>query len=234
MSSSASPGTAPRRSGVWLLGLLVVVLLVNVPFGWTLWTRYQLEQHGLTTEAIVSDDPERTVAVPEDDPRAWYVAYRLPRELDAQQRLYSTEVERAAFEKARETRRIGLTFLPEHPERHMVEGQVVHRLGYVLVGFADLALLAMALLYVFVGRRQAKDLLLEALADVERCPPAWTMTDLGDDEWLITGEVVELFDDGLALETQAGKRVLVRLGEFHNEVGHQQPARIWGREVGSF
>lgn len=219
---------------MWLLALLAVVMVINVPFGWTLWTRHQIDQHGVTTQAAVADDGDRTVAVPADDPQAWYVAYRLPPGVDAEQRLYSTEVERATFEEATETGRIEVSHLPGEPGRHVVEGQVVHRFAYVLVGLADLALLAMGLLYVFVGRRQAKDLLLEALADVERCPPSWTVTELGDDEWLITGEVVELFDDGLAMETRDGRRVRVRLGKFRNEVGHQQPARVRGREVASF
>jgi len=232
--SPASTRSAPRRSGLWLLGLLAIVLLINVPFSWSLWTRYQLDRHGLTTQAVVEDDPERTVAVPADDPQAWYVAYRLPRDLDDEQLLRSTQVERAVFEEATVSGQVEITYLPDDPVTHLVEGQVTHRLAYVLVGFADLALLAMGLLYVFVGRRHERDLLLEALADIERCPPSFTMTELGDDEWLITGEVVELFDDGLALETRDHKRVRVRLGAFHSEIGHQQAARVHGREVSSF
>jgi hypothetical protein len=225
---------ASRRTGLWLFGLVAVALLINVPFGWTLWTRYELAQHGVPGHAVVEPQGERTVAVPEDDPQAWYVGYRLPPELDPQQSLYSTQVEQAAFEEATSSGRVPITYLADDPGTHLVEGQVTHRLAYVLVGFADLALLAMALLYVFVGRKQEKDLLLEAVADVERCAPSWTMLELDDDEWLVTGEVTELFDDGLALESRGGKRVRVRLGRFTNEIGHQQPARVRGRAVDSF
>lgn len=225
---------ASRRTGLWLFGLVAVALLINLPFAWTLWTRHQLAQEGVRAQAVVEPEGERTVAVPEDDPEAWYVGYRLPSELDPEQKLHSTQVEEDAFDEATSTGRIAVTHLPDDPGTHLVEGQVTHRLAYVLVGFADLALLAMALLYVFVGRKQERDLLLEALADVERCPPSWTMLELDDDEWLVTGEVTELFDDGLALESRGGKRVRVRLGEFHNEIGHQQPARVRGRAVDSF
>lgn len=225
---------ASRRTGLWLFALVAVALLINLPFGWTLWTRYELAQDGVTGHAVVEPEGERTVAVPEDDPKAWYVGYRLPRELDPEQKLYSTQVEEAAWEEATSSGQVPITYLADEPGTHLVEGQVTHRLAYVLVGFADLALLAMALLYVFVGRKQEKDLLLEALADVERCPPSWTMLELVDDEWLVTGEVTELYDDGLALESRDGKRVRVRLGEFHNEIGHQQSARVRGRAVDSF
>lgn len=225
---------ATRRTGLWLLGFVAVVLVINLPFAWTLWTRYQLAQEGVTTQAVVEQDPERTLGVPEGDPQAWYVAYRLPEDLDPAQDLHSTEVERAVFDDATATGEVEVTYLPDDPRTHVVEGQVFHRLAYVLVGFADLALLAMLLLYVFVGRKQGKELLLEALGDVERCPPSWTMTELDDDEWLVTGEVAELFDDGLVIVSREGRRVRVRLGQWHNEIGHQQPARVRGRAVDSF
>lgn len=224
--SPTSPGS---RRGAWLVGFVVLVLLVNVPLAYSLWTRFRLDRAGESTYATILPESDGTTGVPSERPTAWFVAYRLPEDVEPRQQEYAVEVDEATYDEATSAGRVRVVYLPDKPSSHLVDGQVTHALGYWLVGLADLALLLIGLLYAFVGRRQDKQLRLVALAAPERCPPAWTLSQVGDDEYVVTGEVVAVEDDAIVVETQEGRRVRVELAGFGTDIGHQQPVRVRGR-----
>lgn len=213
------------RTGVWVLCLIIVTLLINLPIANTAWVRYQVSHSGVETTATV----ERAEGVPADDPGAWFLLYSLPEDVDPERRQFNTEVDKETYEEALASNRVRVTYLEDNPGAHVVEGQVTRRFGLVMVALADVVLLLMGLLYLFLGRRQNLPLQLLATADVRRCRPSWTLTKLDHDEYVATGEIVDVADDAIVLETEGGRRVRLVLADQRNDVGFQQPAEIRGR-----
>jgi hypothetical protein len=210
---------------VWVLALVAVTLLINVPIANTAWVRYRLASEGLETTATV----HKAEGVPKDDPGAWFVRYSLPENIDPEGRQFSTEVDKQTFEEAKASEEVTVTYLDGKPRAHVVEGQVTRRFGLFLVGLADVVLLLMFLLYFFFGRKQDAPLALLATADVRRCAPSWTLRPVGKDEYVATGEIVDIAGDVIVLETEGGRRVRLVLGDHTNDLGYQQPAEIRGR-----
>ncbi len=215
------------RTGVWVLCLIVVTLLINVPIANTAWVRYQVANSGVETQATV----EAAEGVPEDDPGAWFLLYSLPDDVDPEGREFNTEVDKETYEEALASKTVTVTYLEDDPGAHVVEGQVTQRFGLVMVALADVVLLLMGLLYLFFGRRQDRPLELLATADVRRCRPSWTLVKLSHEEYVATGEIVEAADGAIVLETEGGRRVRLVLGDHTNDVGFQQPAEIRGRAL---
>jgi hypothetical protein len=72
---------------------------------------------------------------------------------------------------------------------------------------------------------------IEALGDVERCPPGAAYEEEGDDGVvLVRGEVVGLEPDELVLDL-GDREVVVILDGHANPVGRQEAAQVRGRLV---
>lgn len=227
MKSGGPTKRLSARKGIWLLSLVGVTLLINLPIAQTAWNRHKLSTEGITTYAEVT----HAEGVPKDDPQLWFVRFRLPEDVDAEKREFSAEVTEATYDQAVADDRLEVTYLEDDPQANTVEGAVERSMGLWLVAFADVALLLMFALYLAVGRNREKALVLLATADVRRCAPGHSITEVPGGEYLVTGDVVEIEDDAIVVESEGGRRVRLVLGDHTNEVGYQQPVEIRGREL---
>ncbi|WP_372728749.1 hypothetical protein [Nocardioides sp.] len=218
-----------RPSGKALLLVALLVLMINLPLVHSTWLDWRVDRAGVEVEAEVTGVG---VLPPESDPH-YVVAFRFPAEVDPDRTIWNTEVDRATYDEAVAEDVVQVRVLPGRPAAYEVEGQVpAGRVGLVVTVLADLALLAVGVLFWrFRGRLRAP-LRAVAVEDVERCRPGVALDRLdGDGLYLIRGEVVEILDDEIVLDL-GDRAVHVELAGHRNPVGHQQPAQVRGHLVG--
>lgn len=215
----------PRQVGP--ITVLVAALLVNLPLAHGWWTSHRLEGQGIEVTATVQE----ARAIPwRGNERRFFVAYRLPEDVDPRQRDFTGEVDRATYDEATVSERIRVTYLPGDPaENRPVGGVDGGWLGVFLTLVADLALLAILGLMLW-ARRGRRELVLLATADVVRCRPQAVLEQVGEGEYVVRGDVVERSGSELTIAV-GDRRVRVLLGDHVNPVGHQQPAEARGREL---
>ncbi|KRF20523.1 hypothetical protein ASG90_18195 [Nocardioides sp. Soil797] len=215
----------PRRSQpsrLWpVVAVALLLFLVNLPMGHYWWTNHRLDADGEVASATVTH--AKSVG------SRHYVDFQLPADVDPDRRTYSTELTESAYDKATETDLVEVTYLPGTPSTNRVVGYLPPgRVGLWLTLLADLAILAMFVLMLWVRRHDVLEIV--ATRDVVRCKPDDTIEDLPDGQVLVRGDVLEIDDEHLLL-TCGGKKVRVVLAGFENPVGHQQPAQAQGRRV---
>lgn len=206
----------------WILAALVAVFLVNLPLAHGWWTNHRLDVDGLQTNATVTDTRE----IEKSGSTRYYVTWHYADDDDPE---YTTEVTRAGFDQARSTDELTIEYLPGRPGTNRpLERVGSSAVAWIITGGANLMILVMVALMLWVRRTQRFELL--ATADVVRCKPPELLEELGGDMVLVRGEVVEIEDDRLVLLCQ-GRRVTVDLGGFANPIGFQQYAEVRGRRV---
>jgi hypothetical protein len=221
-------GAVLTRRPVLLLALVFVAALINLPLAHHAWTDYRLDSAGLDVTA----DVVRTEAVPDErDARQFFVTFRMPRDADPERREFVSEVDRPAYDRARSTRTISVEYLQGSPNANRVAGSVERRIGLWMTLMGDLALLVILGLMLTVGRGRRDGLVLLADADPVRCPPGGAVEAIGQDEYVVRGEVVRIADGEVVLDTGGGRQVTVVLGDFVNPAGYQQPVEVRGRAL---
>lgn len=211
---------------MWLFTFVFLALLINGPIAHSAWTRHQIAEDGITTDAeVVSAE-----GVPNDDPTLYFVTFKFEREIDPEQREFNVEVDEATYHSARTSKQIRVRYLEDDPGANVVEGQVERKFQLVLVALADVALLVFLLLYLKFGRTGGP-LRLLATSDIERTQPGFALSQVSGDEWVVQGEIVKIVDDVVTMVSEGGRHVQVTLGEHANLVGYQQPCQVRGREL---
>ncbi len=201
--------------------LLLLAVVVNLPLVHSTWTDAKVQRSGVEVSATVveHDDPGR-------------LAFRLPADVDPQQRAWSVEVDDATYADAVETGRLEVRVLADDPAAYRAAGEVESRLPLVATVVADLVLLSLALLMWRVGGRirLRSGLRAVALGDVERCAPETLLERLHAEDYLVRGEVLETGPDRVVLDL--GNRTIEVLLDGHlNPVGHQQAAQVQARMI---
>lgn len=143
-----TPEDLPRRGKV-VTGLVVAVLLVNLPLGHHLWQEWQLARDG---RDVVAEVTATDVLKKDTDPH-YVVRFRLPADIDPEERIWPADVTRAAYESAEDTGEITVRVLPDSPGAQDVEGARASALGLIVIGVVDLLLLMIALLVWRHARR---------------------------------------------------------------------------------
>ncbi len=216
------------RRGVWLFAFVLVALMINLPFAHNAWTRHKISDQGLVTTVEVVD----TEPVPDaDDPKVFFISYKFPEEVDADQKQYDAEVDEETFNFARTSKQVEVQYLEDDPSAHVVQGEVRRKFPWVLLGLGDFALLVFLGLYLKFGRRDTT-LKLMATSDIERSrSEMYGLSQVSADEWVVIGEISNIVGDVVTLVTEGGREVEVALAEYENKVGYQQPCQVRGREL---
>ena len=207
-----------------LLFVVLMLVVLTFPLVSTLLTRARVERQGVDVTASVLK------ATRNGD--SYLVAFRLPKNIDPDQRNFSAEVDRAAYLEASTTDRIGVRVLEDRPTAHRVEGEVTSRTPWVLTIGADLLVLVVGLWWVKVGRRRPP-VRLAADADLEPAEHAGpgTLTSTGADLYELVGPVVSSGPDEVVVDA-GERRVVVVLRGHHNPVPVGSPVRARGPLVG--
>lgn len=208
-----------RRSRV--LVVLVLVVFINLPAAHSTWQRWQVDRSGVETTGEVV----RTERMGE----GYWLSFRYPEEVDAEQSQWPAEVDRETWDRARETGTIGVRHLEGRPSAYEVDGQQRHWAGLLTTAIADAVLLLVLLMvWRFGGRRRPLPMRMAAIGDVERCPPGDLLEQVEGDLYVVRGEVSVIEDGEVWLEVE-GQDVIVILDGHTNPVGYQQPAQVRAR-----
>lgn len=215
---------ASRRGAI--LMVVALLLLITLPALWSGWNAWRLDRVGVETAATVSG----TSAVPKKDPEKFFVRYYLPQDADPRRGQYIARVSEEAWQEAKASESIEVTYLEGHPGVNRVAGQVASRFVLWLTVLGDLALLAMLALALRFRPAREKPLVLLATADVVRTRPGFAVEEDGI-EHVVRGDVVRIGEGEVVLHVGEGREVRVVLGEYRNPVGYQQPAEVRGRRL---
>lgn len=111
-----------RRRGKYVLLLLLVVAMVNLPLVHSTLRHRQIENDGVTTTAEVVG--KRTYGSPEDPHHwvSWVFDEDVDGAVDGERRPWSAEVDEATYDAATEGSRISVRVVPGEPSTHEVEG----------------------------------------------------------------------------------------------------------------
>lgn len=217
-----------RRTNRILL-VVVLVAFINLPVLHSTWTRWQVQRNGIDTTADVV--PERTRVLNADDDPAYWVTFRFDQSIDPDQLEWPAQVDRETYEDATADGSVDVRVLESRPAAHVVEGQIINPLGWIITLVAD-GIIAAILFLAWRSRKRARPvpIRIAAIGDVERCPPGSVLEQIEGDLYLVRGEVTGI--DGDEIVVDAGERdVLVILDGHQNPVGYQQPAEVRGRIV---
>jgi hypothetical protein len=216
-----------RRSKGTLL-VVLLVLMINFPILHSTWTSWRVDNSGTDVTVPVT---QHDVLTPEDDPH-YMLAFRFPQDIDRDQSTWTAEVEKSAYDEAVASGDVDVRVLEGNPAAYEVEGEVRSWLGLVTTLVADAILVLVALLLWRYGRRsRPQPLRLAAIGDLERCPPGGVIEQVEGTLYLVRGEVVQIADGQVVLDT-GEREVVVVLDGHANPVGYQQPAQARGRVLG--
>lgn len=211
-----------KRRTQYLLVVVLAAALINLPLLHGAWTDARIDRDGVVVDAVVVD--HRTAD------GQHLLSFRFPRDIDAEQRAWSADVDAATFERAVDRGEIAVRVLEDDPAAYRVDGQSGSRALLVITLLADLLLAAAALLLWRSGGRRRPQLRALAVGDVERCPPGVALDRIEGETYLVRGEVAEVGPDRVVLEL-GDRSVLVLLDGHRNPVGHQQAAQVQARLV---
>lgn len=215
-------GTARGRR---LLFVALIVALLAFPLVSSLGTRARIERSGTDVTATVVETPRRG--------DAYLVGFRLPEDIDPDQRLYSAEVDRATYDQAVDTEQIEVRVLEDRPSAHRVEGAIESNTQYVVMGAGILLVLVVGLWWARTGRRRPT-VRIRAVGPLEPADPSETGTlgrTAGEDVYEAVGTVVAADDAEVILDV-GERHVVVVLSGHPNPVPPGSPARARGPVVG--
>jgi hypothetical protein len=166
--------------------LLVALFLVNLPFVNEARTNRELARSGQDVEASVIDASHSG--------GSYLLDYRLPRSVDAKQDRYSARVDRATYERARESDALRVRVVPGKPAINRPAGAISSNLFTVVAVLGDILLLTVGLFVYRRWRVQSR----HRVIDVD-----------GDDVTLESarGRVTVAGPSGWARERRPGERV---------------------------
>jgi len=200
--------------------LLLLAAVVNLPLAHSTWTDARVERSGVDVDATVVDH----------DGGGW-LSFRLPEDVDPEQRTWTAEVEDAAYAEAVDSGRIEVRVLEDDPSAYRATGAVESRVPLVATVLADVVLLVLALLLWRFRGRFRSGLRAVALGDVERCAPEVLLERLQAEDYLVRGEVLDVGPDRVVLDL-GNRTIEVLLDGHRNPVGHQQAAQVRARMIG--
>jgi hypothetical protein len=212
------------KSVLWLVLLVVVI---NMPLVQSTLTRRDVERNGTAvTAALVEHD----VLGDASDPAYW-ISYRLPKDVDPDRLPWAREVERAAYDEAVASGQVTVKVIEGSPETARVEGQYVSRAGLYITLAADLLIIALVLLLWRFGRYgRPGPLRLEAVGDVTMAEPGDAIEEDPSGTVTVRGEVQEIDGHVVVLDTGSRRAVVVVDGhDVRVEVGQQ--GQVPGRRV---
>ncbi len=208
-----------------LLFVVVIVALLAFPLVSSLGTRARVDRSGTDVVAAVVETPRKG--------DAYLVGFRLPDDIDPDQRLYSAEVDRATYDQAVATEQIKVRVLEDRPSAHRVEGEVRDDTQYVVMGVGIVLVLAVGLWWARTGRRRPT-VRIRATGPLEPADPdeAGTLGRLaGEDVYEAVGTVVSSDDAEVVLDV-GERHVVVVLSGHPNPVPVGSPARARGPLIG--
>lgn len=215
-----------RRLSSWVVVVLAVI--INVPVLNHASTQQSIARSGVEVQATLVD----AARAGEGDASDYGVAFRFDEGIDPAQTVWTSEVDRVAYQRALDTESVRVRVLADRPAAYRVDGAITTRLGWYVTGVADLVLIAGVLLLRRGGRHRV--LRLVALEDVRRHEPGsgpqTGLEDLGGATYLLTGEVTWAdAEEGVVTLDTGRHQVRVALGAHTNLVGYQQPGRVTAR-----
>lgn len=206
-----------KRNSLLLLVFLAVV--VNLPLLHSTWTDSRIEANGVDVTATVVDESSRD---------GNWLAFTLPESVDPDQVTWHVEVEQETYDEAERTGELQVRVLEDDPAAFRVEGQVDSTIVVVFTLVADLVLLLVFVLLWRSSGRLRGQLQAIALEDVERGGADVLLERLQGEEYLVSGDVLEIEPGRVVLDL--GNRSIVVLLDGHaNPVGYQQSARVRAR-----
>lgn len=216
-----------RWSGVrWSRVILVAMVLVviNVPYGLHEWQVHQAATDGAQVTATVvgatqaGDDVE--------------VAFRLPRDVDDEQKVRTVRVHRAVGLQAARTKELDVRVLEGHPNVFHVDGQVRSRGGLILMLVADALVALMLVLSWRLGGRMRRPMLVGVAVEDVQDGQAGSLLDKQDDgTYVINGEVARAGPSSLVL-TLRDRDVEIHLRDHENPIAVGERARVRAQLVG--
>lgn len=220
LTPSTPPGPARRRGPSRRTAVLVVVALlavINLPLVHGAWVARQVGTDGVDVVAEVVETRATSGG-------GGLVEFRMPADVDSEQRTWQAAVGSEAFDRAEDDGTLEVRVVPDDPARYKVAGQQGAGLLRALTVFADVVLL---LALVVLVRRRPRELRLVALEDVRRPPPGGRprLERLSGTAYLVVGEVTAREDDVVVLDT-GDQRVRIDLAGHENPVGYEQPAQV--------
>lgn len=210
-----------------ILWLVLLVVVINMPLVQSTLTRRNVEQNGTEVTATLV---EHDVLGDASDPAYW-ISYRLPKDVDPDRLPWAREVERTAYDEAVASGQVTVRVIEGSPETARVEGQYVSRAGLYMTLGADLLILALVLLLWRFGRYgRPEPLRLEAVGDVTTAEPGDAIEEDPSGTVTVRGEVQEIDGHVVVLDTGSRRAVVVVDGhEVRVEVGQQ--GQVPGRRV---
>ena len=208
-----------------LLFVLVMLVALTYPLVNTLVTRARLERSGVDVTATVLDTPRNG--------DSYLVVFRLPKDIDPDQRNYSAEVDKASYAKASASRQIRVRVLKDRPTAHEVEGGIRSRAPWLFTAVGDAMVLIVGLWWVRVGRRRPT---VRMLAEDDPEPAeleggAGTLTRIDGDKYEVVGQVESASGSEVVVDV-GDRKVVVFLGGRPNPVETGAVLRARGPLVG--
>ena len=137
--------------------LLVAVFLVNLPFVHQTWTDRQIARSGQDVQATVLDSQRAG--------GSYFLDYRLPPSSDPRQTRFSARVDRATYDRARESHALLVRVVPGKPAANQPAGAVSSNLFAVVALIGDLVLLLIGAAALGRWRRRSRHLVLAVEGD---------------------------------------------------------------------
>ncbi|WP_243058358.1 hypothetical protein [Nocardioides sp. SR21] len=206
-----------KRNSLLLLVFLAVV--VNLPLLHSTWTDSRVQADGVDVTATVTDGSTQDGS---------WVTFRFPEDIDPDQQSWHAEVDQETYDEAQRTGELQVRVLEDDPAAFRVDGQVESSIVLVFTLVADLILLLVFVLLWRSSGRLRGQLQAIALQDVERGDADVLLERLQGEEYLISGDVLEL-EPGRVVLDLGNRSVVVLLDGHANPVGYQQSARVRAR-----
>jgi hypothetical protein len=211
------------RWGRWILVVLALAI-INVPYALHQWQLHRATTEGLRVTATVSN-----VVASGSDTR---IDFRLPRDVDAGQKLRTALVDRATGAQVARTHEVGVRVLKGHPDAFQVDGQVRGRSGLVLLLVADALVLLMVLLSWRLGGRIRRPTLVGvAVEDVRSGKEGSLLDKQVDGTYLINGEVARTGPTSMVVALR-DRDVEIHLRDHENPIAVGERAAVRAQLVG--
>ena len=211
-----------RRGRIILVA--VVLAVINVPYGLHEW-----QVHSATTDGAQVTATVVGVSQAGDDVE---VAFRLPRDVDDEQKVRTVRVNRAVGLQAARTKELDVRVLEGHPNVFDVDGQVRSRAGLILTLVADALVALMLLLSWRLGGRMRRPMLVGvAVEDVQNGQEGSLLDKQDDGTYVINGEVARTGPSSLVL-TLRDRDVEIHLRDHENPIAVGDRACVRAQLVG--